>query len=82
MVTDPHRIVRVSENLAGWWDVTFDDGVRQNLAQYTTEFQAREAGRVNAVRLQADLEIHPGSGPLTYQKFLAETGTLGAPSQR
>ena len=54
------------ERFAGWWDVSVtSDGTNEKLAQYTTEFQAREAGRVNAVRLGADLEIHQAAGPPT-----------------
>lgn len=76
-------VVHVRENLAGWWDVTVDDlpGTTK-LAQYTSEFQAREAGRVNAVRLEADLIIHQGVGPSMYQAFDEKTGTLGAASER
>ena len=39
------------------------------IAQYTTEFQAREAGRVNARRLQADLAIHQPPGPTLYWTY-------------
>lgn len=39
------------------------------LAQFTTEFQAREAGRVNARRLQADLAIHQPPGPTLYWMY-------------
>ena len=57
-------MVHVSPNRGGWWDVKTQAGVV--LAQFTTEFQAREAGRVNARRLQADLAIHQPPGPTVY----------------
>ena len=83
MTHSSRPVVHVRENLAGWWDVTVDDarGSRQ-LAQYTSEFQAREAGRVNAVRLEADLIIHQGVGPSMFQAFDERTGTLSAASER
>ena len=69
------------ERFAGWRDVSVtSDGTNEKLAQYTTEFQAREAGRVNAVRLGADLEIHQAAGPTTYQRFDDRTGNLLAPA--
>jgi hypothetical protein len=79
----PRPVVHVRENLAGWWDVTVDDagGLRQ-LAQYTSEFQAREAGRANAQRFEADLVIHQASGPSMYLTFDATTGTLIAAAER
>ena len=78
--------VHVRENLAGWWDVTMEAepsgtaGSARKLAQYTSEFQAREAGRANALHLEADLVIHQASGPTIYQAFDAEAGALTAPS--
>jgi hypothetical protein len=56
-------------------------GPRQ-LAQYTSEFQAREAGRINAQRLEADLIIHQAFGPSMYMAFDAATGTLSAAAER
>ena len=44
-----------------------DDGVV--IAQYTTEFQARESGRVNARRLHADLAIHQPPGPTIHWTY-------------
>lgn len=83
-MSHPSRpVVHVRENLAGWWDVTMDDAGRQRqLAQYTSEFQAREAGRVNARHLEADLVIHQASGPTVYLAFDETTGTLSAASER
>jgi len=79
----PRPVVHVRENLAGWWDVTVEDARRpRELAQYTSEFQAREAGRVNAQRLEADLVIHQAFGPSMYQAFDETTGTLSAASER
>ena len=77
--------VHVKENLAGWWDVTMESAPpgahgSRKLAQYTSEFQAREAGRANAVHLEADLVIHQASGPTIYQSFDADAGGLTAPS--
>ena len=49
------------------------------LAQFTTEFQARESGRINASRLRADLEIHQRPpGPTLYWSFDAADGLLKA----
>ena len=77
--------VHVRENLAGWWDVTMEGeqsgaGRPRKLAQYTSEFQAREAGRANALHLETDLVIHQASGPTLYQAFDAAAGALTAPS--
>ena len=55
------------------------DGARR-IAQYTSEFQAREAGRVNALHLEADLVIHQSSGPTLYQAFDGAAGALSEPS--
>ena len=55
------------------------DGDRK-LAQYTSEFQAREAGRANAVHLEVDLVIHQAAGPTIYQSFDADAGGLTAPA--
>ncbi len=79
----PRPVVHVRENLAGWWDVTVDDSRGPlKLAQYTSEFQARESGRLNAQRLEADLVIHQSLGPTMYQAFDTATGTLSAASER
>jgi hypothetical protein len=76
--------VHVRENLAGWWDVTMESdgaaGDERKLAQYTSEFQAREAGRVNALHLEADLVIHQAFGPTLYHAFDDRTGALSEPS--
>jgi hypothetical protein len=76
-------VVHVRENLAGWWDVTMDDAGRlRQLAQYTSEFQAREAGRANARHLEADLMIHQAFGPTLHMTFDETTGNLSAASER
>jgi len=61
------EVVHVLRNTGGWWDVKTDDGVV--IAQYTTEFQARESGRVNARRLHADLAIHQPPGPTIHWTY-------------
>lgn len=79
----PRPVVHVRENLAGWWDVTVDDAARsRRLAQYTSEFQAREAGRANAEHLEADLVIHQAFGPTMFQAFDETTGGLSAASAK
>ena len=76
-MTDQIRnVVHVVANPGGWWDVKTHGG--SILAQFTTEFQARESGRVNASRLCADLEIHQPPGPTLYWTFDETDGTLKA----
>ena len=67
-------MVHVRHVPAGWWEVATDDGI--SLAQHTSEFTAREAGRIHAVRLQADLVIDQGPAPAIYEVFDEATGRL------
>ena len=69
-------VVTVIENPGGWWDVRTEAGAI--LAQFTTEFQARESGRVNARRLGSDLEIQQSPGPTLYWTYDVSDGTLKA----
>ena len=67
-MTDPTRdVVHVMQHTSGWWNVRTAGG--QVLAQFPSEFQARESGRLNAQRLHADLEIHQGPGPSVHWHF-------------
>ena len=68
------EVVHVRHNRGGWWDVTTQAGAV--LAQFTTEFQARESGRVNARRLRADLAIHQPPGPTLYWVYDDEKDTM------
>lgn len=54
-------MIRVRKNPSGWWEVAGPDG--ELLAQYTSEFQARAAGRIHAGVLDVDLMIHQPDGP-------------------
>ena len=75
MSTETTReVVHVLPNQGGWWDVKTQSGVV--LAQYTTEFQAREAGRVNARRLHADLAIHQPPAPTIYWMYDEPTDAM------
>ena len=76
MTDEIRHVVHVVANPGGWWDVNLDGG--SILAQFMTEFQARESGRVNASRLQADLEIHQPPGPTLYWSFDKSDGLLKA----
>ena len=71
-------VVLVVANPGGWWDVRRKGG--SILGQFMTEFQARESGRINASRLQADLEIDQAPGPTLYWTFDEADGTLKARS--
>lgn len=51
------NIVQVVRNPHGWWDVRSPTG--EVIVRFVSEFQAVEAGRIEADRLRADLEIHP-----------------------
>ena len=74
-MTEPIRnLVHVVETLGGWWDVKTQSGTI--LGQFTTEFQARDAGRISARRLQADLAIHQNSGPTLFWMYDDAEGTM------
>ena len=73
-VTSHKPVVHVRENLAGWWSVSTGSG--EELAQYTSEFQARASGRLNAVRLRADLVIHQPYDRQIREEFDERTGGM------
>ena len=64
-------VVHVVHNPNGWWDVRDEQG--EVLARYVSEFQAWEAGRVAAERLECDLALHQHGGPIKYEIFDFET---------
>ena len=66
--------VYVTFHSAGWWDIRSADGT--SLAQHTSEFTAREAGRVYALHLRADLVIRQAHGPDLCERYDAKDGTL------
>ena len=76
MTDEIRSVIQVVANPGGWWDVRRKGG--SILAQFMTEFQARESGRINARRLHADLEIDQAPGPTLYWSFDEADGTLKA----
>ena len=76
MTEQIRSVIQVVANPGGWWDVRRKGG--SVLAQFMTEFQARESGRINASRLRADLEIDQAPGPTLYWLFDEADGTLKA----
>ena len=59
------KIVQVAPNPHGWWDVRSPTG--DVVVRFVSEFQAVEAGRIEADRLGADLEIQQHEGPAQYE---------------
>lgn len=74
MADAPRTVVHVIENPGGWWDVKTQAG--SLLAQFTTEFQARESGRITAQRLHADLIIYQDPAPALHWTFDEADGTI------
>jgi hypothetical protein len=62
-------VVHVVRNPLGWWDIRADSG--EVLSRYISEFHAREAGRMAAEQVQADLAIHQDhqSDAVMYEVF-------------
>jgi CheY-like chemotaxis protein len=61
----PKKIVQVARNPHGWWDVRTPTG--DVVVRFVSEFQAVEAGRIEADKLGADLEIQQHEGPALYE---------------
>jgi two-component system, cell cycle response regulator DivK len=59
------NIVRVIHNPHGWWDVKSPAG--DVIVRFVSEFQAVEAGRMEADRLGADLEIQRHEDPALHE---------------
>jgi CheY-like chemotaxis protein len=59
------NMVHVVRNPHGWWDVRTDSG--EVIVRFVSEFQACEAGRMEAARLRADLAIHQPDGATRYE---------------